>query len=53
MKTITFNKIDYPLAKYPNAATGREVMHKILDKLLILASCAGIASAILLLFTMA
>ena len=53
MKTMTTIKMDYPLAPYTNAATLREIMHKIVDHLLIIASCAGIASAILLMFAMA
>ncbi len=53
MKTAAINKMDYPFAPYPNAATRRELIHKILDHLLIVASCAGIASALLLLFAMA
>lgn len=53
MKTAAMKKMDYPFAPYPNAATRREVIHKFVDYLLILASCAGIAAAILLLFAMA
>lgn len=53
MKTLTIRNMDYPLAPYPNAATRREILHKIVDHLLIMASCAGIASAILLMFAMA
>ena len=53
MKTATINKKDYPFAPYPNAATRREVIHKVLDFFLVLASCAGIAAALLLLFAMA
>ena len=53
MKTAAIKKMDYPFIPYPNAATRREVIHKFLDFLLILASCAGIAAAILLLFAMA
>lgn len=53
MKTAVMKKLDYPFAPYPNAATRREMIHKALDYLLILASCAGIAAAILLLFAMA
>lgn len=53
MKTLTINKLDYPILPYPNAATGREILHKVLDHLLIIASCAGIASAILLMFAIA
>lgn len=53
MKTAAVNKLDYPFAPYPNAATRREIIHKILDHLLIVASCAGIAAVILLLVTLA
>ena len=53
MKTAAINKMDYPFAPYPNAATRREVIHKVLDFFLTLASCAGIAAAILLLFVIA
>lgn len=53
MKTAAINKMDYPFAPYPNASTRRELIHKIIDHLLIIASCAGIASALLLLFAMA
>lgn len=53
MKTTVINKMELPLAPYPNAATRREVLHKIVDHMLIIASCAGIASVILLLFAMA
>lgn len=53
MKTAVLNKMDYPLAPYPNAATIREILHKVIDNLLIIASCAGIAAVILLLFTLA
>lgn len=53
MKTAVINKMELPLAPYPNAATRREILHKVVDHLLIMASCAGIASVILLLFAMA
>lgn len=53
MKTVAVNKMDYPFAPYPNAATAREILHKILDHLLIIASCAGISAALLLLFVIA
>lgn len=53
MKTIAANKMDYPFAPYPNAATRRELIHKFLDHLLIIASSAGIAAALLLLFAFA
>ena len=55
MKTasVKLNKLDFPLAPYPNAATRREILHKIVDHLLIIASCAGIAAAVLLLVALA
>ena len=53
MKTAAINKMDYPFAPYPNAATRRELIHKILDHLLIVASCAGVAAVLLLFFSMA
>ena len=53
MKTAAINKLDYPFVPYPNAATRREVIHKILDHLLIIASCAGVSAVILLLVTLA
>ncbi len=53
MKTAVLNKKEFPLAPYPNAATRREVMHKIVDSLLIIASSAGVAAAILLLAALA
>lgn len=53
MKTLIIKKLDYPFAPYPNAASLREIMHKAVDRLLIIASCAGIASVILLLFAIA
>ena len=53
MKTAVINKMELPLAPYPNAATRREILHKVMDHLLIMTSCAGIASVILLLFAMA
>ena len=53
MKTAVLNKLDFPLAPYPNAATTREILHKMVDHLLIIASCAGIAAVLLLLFTLA
>ena len=53
MKAFILDKLDYPVAPYPNAATLREILHKIVNHLLIIASCAGIASVILLMFAMA
>lgn len=53
MKTQTLSKRDFPFAPYPNAATRRELMHKIVDHLLIIACSASIASALLLLAVVA
>jgi hypothetical protein len=53
MKTVAVNTNEFPLAPYPNAATRREVMHKIVDHLLIIACSAGVAAAILLLVALA
>ena len=53
MKTAVINKMDYPLLPYPNAATRREILHKIVNHLLIIASCAGLAAAFMLLVAMA
>lgn len=55
MKTAyaKLNKMEFPVAPYPNAATRRELLHKIVDQLLIIASCAGVAAVILLLVAMA
>ena len=47
MKTITLkanNFANRPHAPYPNAATYREVMHKVLDMLLVAAIGAGAAA---------
>ena len=38
MKTAVINKMELPLAPYPNAATRREILHKVVDHLLIMAS---------------
>lgn len=53
MKSYTINKMEFPLAPYPNAATRREVAHKIVDNLLIMACSAGVAAVILLLAVLA
>ncbi len=36
--------LDCPAAPHPNAATRREILHKLIDHLLILAICAGVAA---------
>lgn len=53
MKTAVINKMEFPVAPYPNAATRRELAHKTVDFLLIVACSAGIAAAAGLLITLA
>ena len=48
MKTAVINKMELPLAPYPNAATRREVFHRLLDTALVAASGMGIAAMLLL-----
>lgn len=49
MKTIAVQRKNYPAVPYPNAATRRQILHKVLDFLLVVVSCAGIAAMLLLL----
>ena len=54
MKSVTVSRCDYaqlPNLPYPNAATRRELIHKILDTLLM--GAIGISCAAILLFIMA
>ena len=46
MKTVACKKTvkNYPRVAYPNAATGKEMLHKFLDGLLMLVSAAGIVT---------
>ncbi len=39
-----------PLFNCPNGATRRQVLNKLLDRLLIIASCVGVCSILLYLF---
>ena len=48
MKTAVCKSNYRPSIPYPNAATQREVLHKILDALLVAASGMGIAAILLL-----
>ena len=48
MKTAVCKSNYQPVIPYPNAATRREVLHKILDTLLVAASGMGIAAILLL-----
>ncbi len=50
MLTTNIRKTNYwsePYIPLPNAATRRQVLHKILDTALIIASCAGIVAIML------
>lgn len=48
MKTAVYKNNYRPTIPYPNAATRREVFHKVLDTLLVAASGMGIAAILLL-----
>ncbi len=48
MKTVTAYRHPLDRIPYPNAATGREVLHKLLDTVLVAASGVGIAAIIML-----
>lgn len=52
-KNAVLNRRDFPLLPYPNASTGREIAHKIVDHLLIFACCAAMAAAFLLMIAIA
>lgn len=50
MKTTTARRKDYanmPLFNHPNAATRREIFHKVVDFLVMLASGAGVGAILL------
>ena len=48
MKTAVCKNTYRPVIAYPNAATRREVIHKVLDTLLVAASGMGLAAILLL-----
>jgi hypothetical protein len=52
MKTAICKSNYRPAVPYPNAATRREVLHKILDTLLVAASGMGIGAMLLLLLVL-
>lgn len=53
MKTITVPyKTNRPAIPYPNAATRRQVLQKVLDTLVITASGIGLSAALLLMMTL-
>lgn len=41
------------IVPYPNAATRRQVLEKMLDRLLLIASCIGLATMLLFLLSLA
>lgn len=48
MKTAVCKTIYRSAIPYPNAATRREILHKVLDTLLVAASGMGLAAIVLL-----
>ena len=54
MKTIAYKPYYRPVtaARYPNAATRREILQKALDTLLLAASGMGIAAVLLLIMVL-
>lgn len=52
-KNAALNRREFPLFPYPNAATAREIAHKIVDHLLIFACCVAMAAAFLLMIAIA
>lgn len=48
MKTVACKSTCRPAFPYPNAATRQEVIHKVLDTLLVAVSGMGIAAILLL-----
>ncbi len=53
MKTAVLKRMDCPLFPYPNAATLRELAHKVVDFLLVGACCAGLTAVIIFCAVMA
>ena len=52
MKTATAYR-PTEVVPYPNAATRRQVLEKMLDRLLLIASCIGLATMLLFLLSLA
>ena len=50
MKHRTF--MNKPFVNVPNAATRREVLHQMLDRVLVVASCMGLITAIAFLLSL-
>ena len=42
--TVICRYLDRPAVSYPNAATRRQLLHKLIDHLLIIAICAGVSA---------
>ena len=51
MKTVSF--MNKPYVNVPNAATRREVLHQIIDRIMILVSTFGLITAIVFLLSLA
>ena len=51
MKTISFK--NRPYVNVPNAATRREVLHQLVDRLMVVACCTGLITAIVFLLSLA
>lgn len=51
MKTINF--MNRPYVNVPNAATRREVLHMIVDRLMVVVCCTGLITAIAFLLSLA
>ncbi len=49
MKTAVYKPMRRPMIAYPNAATRREIFHKVLDGVLVAACGMGTAAILLLL----
>lgn len=56
MKTTAAHQMTWQnrgIVPYPNAATHRQVLEKMLDRLLLVVSCIGIATMLLFLLSLA
>ena len=51
MKTVTF--MNRPYINVPNAASRREVLHKLLDRVMVTVSTLGLITAIIFLLSLA
>ena len=53
MKSAVLERKGFTAPAYPNAATRPEQLHKLLDHLLVIASCGGIAAMLMFLAVLA